>query len=230
MFRLPAGELKAIAAFFDRLINSPTTTGGELDMDNLNPTSVTLAGRRRRSFSAIKNSRCPGLAAKGRRAVSVWAVLIFRLPRSRLSGPVQHSTRERQTSQKSVLVLSALAALLFLLPTGLAQAADDPNYFELTDAPTITVDWSKGNTQAVTLHGDRTLTFTNGKKGGRYMLVITQDEHGSRSVTLPTSVRWPGGTPPVNPPLLTTSAHKTDYITFFYNGVTYDALALAQHY
>ena len=80
------------------------------------------------------------------------------------------------------------------------------------------------------MHGDRKLAFANGQKGGKYLLVLTQDARGSRLVTLPSSVRWPGVTPPITPPLLTTTANKTDYITFFYNGVSYDVLALAQNY
>jgi hypothetical protein len=128
---------------------------------------------------------------------------------------------------KRALAVAALF-LFFFLPSDFAHSA--PSYIELTDAPTITVDWSKGNTQAVTLHANRALVFTNGQKGGKYLLVIKQDATGSRTVTFPPSVRWPGGTSPIDPPLLTTTANKTDYITFFCNGVTYDALALAQNY
>jgi hypothetical protein len=81
-------------------------------------------------------------------------------------------------------ILPATALLLFLfLPPALADVAA-PSYVELADAPTITVDWSKGNTQAVTLQGNRTFVFANGQKGGRYMLVITQDATGSRGVKL----------------------------------------------
>jgi len=144
--------------------------------------------------------------------------------------PRRVATRRRSAALFRIAVSAALSALLFLPPIASAEPPYDPGYLELTDAPTIAVDWSKGNTQAVTLHGDRTLTFSNGRKGGRYLLVITQDDQGSRTITLPSSVRWPGGTPPVNPPLLTTTANRTDYVTFFYNGVTYDALALAQNY
>ncbi len=124
-----------------------------------------------------------------------------------------------------------LPTLLFLLCVSLAYAA--PSYVELADAPTIAVDWSKGNTQAVTLGGTRVLVFSGGQKGERYTLILKQDATGSRSVTWPASVRWPGGPPqtrgrPAN--ILTTTANKADYITFFYNGVSYDALALAQNY
>lgn len=124
----------------------------------------------------------------------------------------------------------ALSFLIFLPPAAPLFAADGPNYFELKDAPTIDVDWSKSSTQAVTLHGDRRLTFANGTKGRRYLLVITQDATGSRRVVWPSSVRWPGGILPPSEDLLTTIANKTDYITFYFNGVTYDALAIARNY
>jgi len=59
----------------------------------------------------------------------------------------------------------ALSLLFFLLPIALVYAADAvPSYVELADEPTITVDWSKGNTQAVTLHGKRSVVFANGQK------------------------------------------------------------------
>lgn len=128
----------------------------------------------------------------------------------------------------------ALSALLFLLSVPRAYAGDaPPSYVDLPDAPTITVDWSKGDTQTVTLHGNRTLTFANGQKGGKYLLIVTQDATGARTVTWPSSVRWPGGPPQARGEqvsMLTTTANKTDYITFFYNGVNYDFLALAQNY
>jgi len=129
---------------------------------------------------------------------------------------------------------SAVAAFLVLLFVSPAFAdSPAPSYVELADAPTITVDWSKGDTQIVTLHGNRALTFLNGQKGGKYLLILTQDATGSRTVTWPSSVRWPGGPPqaagrPAS--ILTSLANKTDYITFFYNGATYDALGLAQNY
>lgn len=110
------------------------------------------------------------------------------------------------------------------VPPTLADTA--PTYVELADAPTITVDWSTGNTQAVTLHGNRAFTFAHGQKGGKYLLIIKQDATGSRTVTWPASVRWPG----VTGPTLTTTAGKTDYLTFFYNGATYDGIGLAPNY
>jgi hypothetical protein len=119
----------------------------------------------------------------------------------------------------------ALTALLFLLSFPLAHAGDAAHsYVELTDAPTITVDWSKGSTQTVTLKGNRTLTFLNGQKGGKYILILKEDATGSRTVTWPSFVHWPG----TYGPTLTTTAGKADYIVFIDNGVSYDMVAISQ--
>jgi hypothetical protein len=99
-------------------------------------------------------------------------------------------------------------------------------FIELDDAPSITVDWRKATVQSVTLHGNRTFTFINGHKGGRYVLIIKQDATGSRTVTWPASVHWPGDSP--QPPTLTTTANKKDYINFFYDGAIYDLVAMSQ--
>jgi hypothetical protein len=100
--------------------------------------------------------------------------------------------------------------------------------YALTDGPAISIDWTNGYFQTVTLHGDRKFAFSGGKSGNRYLLAITQDEAGSRQVTWPASVRWPGEWAPS----LTTLAAKTDYIGFIYNGASasYDILFFAQNY
>lgn len=120
----------------------------------------------------------------------------------------------------------APAVVLFLLSVSPALASTVPSYMELADAPTVTVDWSKGNTQGVTLHGNRTFVFENGEKGGKYMLIVKQDTTGSRVPAWPALVHWPG----TSPPTLTTTANRKDYISFFYDGVTYDGLAVSQNF
>jgi hypothetical protein len=109
-----------------------------------------------------------------------------------------------------------------------AQATDDA-VPDLSDAPVIRVDWSKGKMQTVTLGGDRALTFTGGRPGGRYVLAITQDATGSRRVTWPLSVRWPGRG---KAPGLTSTAGRTDYAGFIYNAKsnTYDGVSLSQNF
>ena len=103
----------------------------------------------------------------------------------------------------------ALAVFLILLSVPPARAGSSAaSTVDLKDDPTITVDTERRH-PAVALGGNRTLVFSNGQKGGKYLLVLKQDATGSRTVTLPSSVRWPGRTPLVNPPLLTTTAGKT---------------------
>ena len=95
--------------------------------------------------------------------------------------------------------------------------------YGLTYSSSITIDWNNGNVQSVVLTGNTTFNFTNGKDGGKYILIIKQDSTGGRTVTWPSSVRFPGGVTPT----LSTGANKSDYIGFIYNGVDgkYDAVA-----
>ena len=114
-----------------------------------------------------------------------------------------------------------------VLRLGLNQAADASarmaatgQYFStrfgLTDGGTIALDWDNGNVQSVTLAGNRTFTFANPKDGGRYIIILTQDATGSRTVTWPT-IKWQGGSTPV----LTTTANKKDIIAIIYDGTDY---------
>jgi hypothetical protein len=88
--------------------------------------------------------------------------------------------------------------------------------FALTDGTTIALNWNNGNVQTVTLGGNRTFTFANPINGGRYMIILTQDATGSRTITWPT-VKWRGGVAPT----LTTAAGRADIITFVYAGGSY---------
>ena len=89
--------------------------------------------------------------------------------------------------------------------------------FALTDGATVAVDWNNGNTQSVTLGGNRTFTFANGRDGAKYLLIVRQDGAGSRSVTWPSGVLWPGGVAPD----LTTGANSVDIVSFVYDGGNY---------
>ncbi len=73
----------------------------------------------------------------------------------------------------------------------------------------ITLDWDNGNTQLVTMTGNCTFTLSNPKDGFRYLIALKQDGTGSRTVTLPSSVKWAAG---VTPTWTTTAAH-VDIIT-----------------
>lgn len=89
--------------------------------------------------------------------------------------------------------------------------------FALTDGATINTNWNNGNTQSVTLGGNRTMAApTNPKNGARYTYIIRQDATGSRTLTWFT-IKWAGGAAPV----LTTTANKYDIITLIYDGTNY---------
>lgn len=83
-----------------------------------------------------------------------------------------------------------------------------------------TIDWGAGNIQKSTLTGNCTYTFTAPDGVGRFSMQVIQDATGSRTVTWPASVRWPGGTAPT----LSTAANAVDIITFQYDGTNYDGV------
>ncbi len=80
-----------------------------------------------------------------------------------------------------------------------------------------TINWASSNTQTLVLGASPiALTFTNGQPGAHYTLALKQDATGSRLVTWPGNVRWSSGVAPT----LTTTANKTDYVEFVYDGLS----------
>lgn len=80
-----------------------------------------------------------------------------------------------------------------------------------------TIDWTVGNKQKSTLTGNCTFTFTAPPGPTNLILKLVQDATGSRTVTWPAAVHWPGGTAPT----LTTTAAKVDIIMLYFDGTTY---------
>lgn len=100
----------------------------------------------------------------------------------------------------------------------------------LTDAATIATDASLGDVFTVTLGGNRTLgNPTNPKKGQVILYAVRQDATGSRTLAYDTKFRF--GTD-VTSPTLTTTAAKTDYLSFRYNDTDdkWDCLSVAKGY
>src|SRR6266568_3828389 len=91
------------------------------------------------------------------------------------------------------ILFSVCVATLSLTPSQLVAAATSNQpariYYDLTDAPTIAVDWNNGKMQTVVLGGNRKFTFTGGQPGEHYLLSLTQDATGGRTVTWPADVR-----------------------------------------
>jgi hypothetical protein len=80
-----------------------------------------------------------------------------------------------------------------------------------------TIDWNDSNCQKLVLTGNCTLTLSNPVAGATYLLRVSQDGTGSRTLTWPAAVHWPGGTAPV----ITTTASKVDLIALYYDGTSY---------
>lgn len=73
-----------------------------------------------------------------------------------------------------------------------------------------TIDLANGTVQVLTLTGNCTYTFPTPVAGQSFILVQKQDATGSRTVTWPASVDWPGATAPT----LTSTASKADKFVF----------------
>lgn len=82
----------------------------------------------------------------------------------------------------------------------------------LTDDVTIVWDVASNQVASVTLGGNRTLANpTNVKEGGVYILFVTQDATGSRTLTYGSNYRWSNAN---LVPTLTTTPNRTDILTF----------------
>jgi hypothetical protein len=79
-----------------------------------------------------------------------------------------------------------------------------------TDGATVTLDQSLGDDFKVTLGGDRTLALTNPTLGQSVLLRVIQDGTGTRLLSYPASVKWPGATAPT----LTTTGGQSDWLGF----------------
>jgi len=83
----------------------------------------------------------------------------------------------------------------------------------------LTIDWTISNKAKCTATGAATLTFTAPAGPTNLVLKVVQDATGSRVITWPATVKWPGGTAPT----LTTTASATDIIAMYYDGTNYHA-------
>ena len=79
-----------------------------------------------------------------------------------------------------------------------------------SDGATVTFNMDESNLHTVTLGGNRTLAVSNVDVGQRFILRLTQDGTGSRTVTWFGTIKWPGALVPS----LTETANKTDVFGF----------------
>jgi hypothetical protein len=89
-----------------------------------------------------------------------------------------------------------------------------------------TVDLANGSVQILTLTGNCTFTFPTAVAGKSFIMILKQDGTGSRTVTWPASVKWPGGTAPT----ITATASKTDKFVFTADGTYWVGSVAGQNY
>jgi len=82
-----------------------------------------------------------------------------------------------------------------------------------------TINWNNGVTQAATMTGNVTLSFSNPVNGAWYTLRLAQDATGSRTVTWPGGVVWVNSTPPT----VNGTAGGVTEVIFHYDGTNYQA-------
>lgn len=79
-----------------------------------------------------------------------------------------------------------------------------------SDGATVTFDLSQSKVHAVTLGGNRNLAVSNATVGQAFIVRLTQDGSGSRTVTWWSTIKWPGGSAPT----LSTTINTTDVFGF----------------
>lgn len=94
-------------------------------------------------------------------------------------------------------------------------------------AATATLDLTTGNIHKITMPaGNITIAVSNETVGQCFMIEITRDGTGSRTVTWFSTIRWTGGSAPT----LTTTANKRDVFGFRVTGAdTYDGFVVGQN-
>ena len=95
------------------------------------------------------------------------------------------------------------------------------------DAATITFDMSATYKHQVQLGGNRTLAVSNDSVGQNMLLILQQDNAGSRTVTWWSGILWANGTTPT----LTTTGNKRDVFSFLKIGSgSYLGFVVGQNY
>lgn len=115
------------------------------------------------------------------------------------------------------------AARLFVNPSSLASMTT----YAPVAAATATLDMSLGLEHRVTFPaGNITLAVSNDSAAQKFIVSLTQDSVGSRTVTWFSTIKWAGGVAPT----LTTTANKRDTFGFIRTGSgTYDGFIVGQN-
>jgi hypothetical protein len=89
----------------------------------------------------------------------------------------------------------------------------------------ITVSLANGTVQNLTLTGSATITMPTAVAGKSFIMILSQDATGGRTVTWSTVV-WPSATAPT----ITSTASKKDIYSFFSDGTSWYGVTVGQNY
>lgn len=116
-----------------------------------------------------------------------------------------------------------MAVGLSLGPSGQALYPEEVGYEILTEASPIV--WNLVNKVAtVTLTANRTITMSNGRAGGTYVLLVRQVA-GGKQITWPSNVRFSTRMTPG----LIAAANSVEQISFLYDGTVFYAFPVYPH-
>ena len=92
-----------------------------------------------------------------------------------------------------------------------------------TSATSVARDWRAGQKQKITLSNATScaISFVAPEGVCNLMLRVIQDGTGGRAFTLPSTVKWAGGTVPT----WSTTANAVDVIAMYFDGTNYHASA-----
>lgn len=91
-----------------------------------------------------------------------------------------------------------------------------PTINTATDASSVNFDLDLSRIHTLVLGGNRSLSVSNMNVGETFIIRLTQDSTGSRTVTWFSDINWPGNLEPT----LTTTANKTDVFGFICTSTT----------
>jgi len=97
--------------------------------------------------------------------------------------------------------------------------------FSANTSTAITISLTNGTVQNLTLTGNATITMPTAVAGKSFIIILSQDATGSRTVTWSTVSR-----PSATAPTITSTASKKDIYSFFSDGTSWYGATIGQNY
>uniref|UniRef100_A0A6M3IGI6 Putative tail protein n=1 Tax=viral metagenome TaxID=1070528 RepID=A0A6M3IGI6_9ZZZZ len=137
---------------------------------------------------------------------------------------VQHSQLGLHTTITASAIGSSTVTKSLSVLTGTYNTAEA---YTPAGAGTATCNLALSNQHDITMPaGNITIALSNGTVGQKFIISITQDSVGSRTVTWFSTIKWAQGSAPT----LTTTASKRDIFGFIQTGAaTYDAFIIGMN-